>query len=246
MKRKITIGTTYYENPSYLHNFIQKHGEYADEIIIVDDGSSIYPIEEQMDFGSLLATIMKKTKIYKVLEDHGFNSHGCRNLIMSESSNEWNILLDIDRELCTPDDTFQYLMNDGKKLDSHSIYKFYAHVERLGNRTHKSVNDFFISKSFFFSVGGYDEELIGIRDGDRFFMKQLFKTVNGKERILHGHDLLLIRPPSVSRKDIIVSPNDGKRNKRACLEKIAHRIEKPEPNKPILTFEWKRIFPTIL
>ena len=39
---------------------------------------------------------MFKFKAYNILQDIGFNNHGCRNLAMLQSETHWNLLTDID------------------------------------------------------------------------------------------------------------------------------------------------------
>lgn len=229
---KITLGTTYYENPENLHNFLNRHSDFFDEIIVVDDGSSIHPIEkQQINFPNV--------KIYKVLKDYGFNSHGCRNLIADQATNDWIVFLDCDRFIADPNIFIKTI--EEKKLQSNCRYRFEVHVMEIGNGIHGSVNDFLINKSHFFSVGGYDEELIGIRDGDRFFFKQLLNF--GVEKILHGCVIVANRGPSLKNNSIIKSTNDQMNLSiiQEKTKKISYREFVPEPNKKILTFEWKKL-----
>lgn len=201
-------------------------------MIIVDDGSNdIYHISHYVN-------LSEKIKIYRVKKDYGFNSHGCRNLIMKEASNEFVILIDSDREIHNPKEAIESIKK--KKLRKDVLYRFVAHLLKIGNHTHESVNDFLISKKHFFSAGGYDEELIGVRTGDREYFEQL--KFFGKEKTLYDIDLILLRSPSVKNNDkrIIVSKNDRKLS--ANISKIIqNRMKNPEPNKKILTFEWERV-----
>lgn len=221
----ITIGTTYYNNPQYLKKFINANFEYVDEIIIVDDGSS--------DAAANYIQPCKKIKLFRVLKDYGFNSHGCRNLIMKHTSNDWNILMDVDREFMYPNEAYFNIRN--KKLQQNVLYRFVAHAGI--NDSHKSVNDFLIHRDHFFSAGGYDEELIGQRWGDREYFRQLSHF--GKEKILYGVDMMLTRKPSNLINQ--TSPYD-KNTTPDAVRLVSQRIMKPDPNKPILTFQWERVF----
>lgn len=201
-----------------------------DEVIVVDDGS-----KEQYSIEKIITN--KNIRLFKVLKDYGFNSHGCRNLIMSKSTNEWVVLLDSDRLFVNPEISINIIRN--KKLNLNTVYKFVAHSFKLGEKMHESVNDFLISKQHFFSVGGYDEELIGMRTGDRQFLEQLKHSGNSK--MLADIDIILTRRPSVhSNNKEIVSKYDRVFN-TVTHNIIEKRIKKPEPNKPILTFEWKEL-----
>lgn len=228
---KITIGTTYYENPKNLFDFLNCNTKQADEIIIVDDGSTKYPISNFLHFFT-----QKNIRVYRIKEDYGFNSHGCRNLIVSKSQNPWILLLDCDREMLNPQSFYTNIQR--KKLKENVLYKFLVHSFEIGNNIHQSVNDFLIHKKHFFSVGGYDEELIGIRDGDRFFLGQLKNY--GSERTLTNCEIMITRKSSKKDPTVIVS-NLDKIDKGQVMQKIAQRLDYPEPNKPILTFYWERL-----
>ena len=54
----------------------------------------IHPAHEFLDKEKL-----PDVSLYRVTEDLGFNSHGCRNLAMTVSDSYWNLLLDSDIHL---------------------------------------------------------------------------------------------------------------------------------------------------
>ena len=139
--RKITLGTTYYNNPDYLKRFVKRNLPYVDELIIVDDGSRL-PITDYLSPGN-------KIRIFKVLKDYGFNSHGCRNLIMKQTINDWVVLIDIDREFLEPEFVFNRL--NTRPLNECTLYRFVAHSSL--KESHKSVNDYLINRNHFFSAG---------------------------------------------------------------------------------------------
>lgn len=226
--RRLTLGTTYYNCPELIESFLENHKEHFDEIIIVDDGSNI-PAEK-------FIKDRKKIKLYRVPIDYGFNSHGCRNLIMKEASNDWVVLLDIDRQFL--DTEFAVNTFRTKKLNKNTLYLF----EMFGNQDslknlHCSVNDFLIHKEHFWSAGGYDEELIGSRTGDRQYRKQLEHF--GNEKMLYGIQAKFTRKASIKLN--ICSPNDKESDKKTN-NLIKHRMINPEPNKKTLTFEWYKVF----
>lgn len=233
---KITLGTTYYNSPDELKLFIENHIEYVDELIVVDDGSQIYPASDFL-------TPVTKLKLYRVKKDYGFNSHGCRNLIMKEAENDWVIMLDIDRQFTNPKESIESIKN--RKLREKTLYRFMAMTKRKGvilyNTIHESVNDYLINKNHFFEAGGYDEELIGHRTGDRQYFEQLKHF--GKEYVMHDVEILLLRIPTISlANSVLKSSNDEKKVPKEIMSLINKRMKRPEPNKPILTFEWERVF----
>ena len=113
---KITIGTTYYNNPELLGLFIKTHIDHFDEIIIVDDGSPD-PAENHIKN-------KEKIKLYRVPIDYGFNSHGCRNLIMKETTTDWTVLMDTDRVFIDPSFAVDIIRN--KKLNPKILYFFFT------------------------------------------------------------------------------------------------------------------------
>lgn len=238
---KITLGTTYYNCPDFLEDFLSIHKNYFKEVIVVDDGSTKFPAEPVIQRHNSLNNI----KLFVVTKDYGFNSHGCRNLIMKQSSNDWVLLLDIDRHLFSPKKSLP-LMH--KLLDQKGLLKFKVSlgVDKFTHKLseHESVNDFLVHKDLFFSVGGYDEELVGFRTGDRDFFKQIEKVGN----IKYVPDIRIVytRLPTVSLKnnEFILSSNnyceDNDRYLRA-MNIVNNRIKKPVSNKPILQFEWYQV-----
>lgn len=232
-KRQVTLGTTYYNNPDNLKEFIDYHLPYCDELIVVDDGSTLFPARD-------IIKKQDKLKLYQVKKDYGFNSHGCRNLIMTVASNDWIVLLDSDRKLQDPEYAFNVFKT--RNFTEDALYKFIAFFESNKAKTiHMSVNDFFVNRNFFMKAGGYDEELIGCRTGDREYFTQLAHF--GPEIIMHDIDLILERKASItlSNNDII-SPLDRKFFGKRLTRILLQRSKNPNPNKKILTFEWEQVF----
>jgi len=229
---KITLGTTYYNNPENIIPFVERHLEYVDELIIVDDGS--------MDEYHILNYVQpsEKIKLYRVKYDYGFNSHGCRNLIMKESSNEFVVLIDSDRMFLDPSYAFNFIKNE--PLSKNTLYRF-ALYDLNNFFAHQSFNDFLISKTHFFSVGGYDEELIGYRGGDYDFTRQLINF--GDEETLYEINLIMTRQASsyYPYNKNIISEKDLKYLNLKKRNIIHRRKNNPEPNKKILTFEWEKL-----
>jgi hypothetical protein len=157
---------------------------------------------------------------------------------MKEASNEFVILMDSDRMIIDPETSLYSIRR--RKLSNNTLYRFIAHSLTLGNRIHESVNDYLISKTHFFSAGGYDEEWIGYRNGDRQFFEQL--KFFGEEKILHEVNIVLLRTASLRIKDVdILSSNDIRFPGKHNYDIVMQRMKNPDPNKKILTFEWERL-----
>ena len=152
---------------------------------------------------------------------------------MSQTFNPWVVLIDIDREFEDPQYTFESIKT--RKLKEDVRYRFQAHLGKWGRNVHPSVNDYLINKKLFFQAGGYDEEIVGERWGDRHFFKQLLSS-GGKELFLQDLNLRLMREPTIRMKNnkLIL----GSENKQTHVELIEKRIISPQQNKPILCFDW--------
>lgn len=234
---KITIATTYYNCPQLAQQFVEENLALVDEMIIVDDGS-----DEDYKIQNIL-TPSKKLRLFRVPQDLGFNSHGCRNLAATQSTNNWMVMVDIDRKFLDTNYTFNSIKSKSN-LFVDSRYRFVMHTGEIGRHMHYTVNDFLIHKDHFFSVGGYDEELVSQRTGDREFFKQLVNA-GGKELVLHDIDIVMKRLSSASQpakiKQSIMSSNDSKTVNVETRKIVESRIKAPVKYKPILQFDWYEI-----
>lgn len=226
--QKITLGTTYYNCPDLLLDFAQANINFVDELIIVDDGS-VVPIDN-------IVKPSNKLKLYRVNRDIGFNSHGCRNLIMSQASNNWVVMIDIDR--CFKDPQYAFESIRRRHLHNKARYLFIVHVPQWGHGIHSSVNDYLIHKDHFFSAGGYDEEIVGQRWGDREYFEQLL-SAGGKEILMHDIDIRHTRgsTSTLGSNELILSSN----HPTSHVDLIQQRMNNPDRCKPILQFEWDQL-----
>ena len=159
---EITIITTYYNNKAHLENFIKKFIELRNfhpsfKLIVVDDGSMVYPAIDIFNRFSNNQNI----SLYRVTKDLGFNSHGARNLGMTVSMTDWNLLTDSDIDLSVYN--IENFLEE--KLNKNDIYSF-------------TTNSILIHKEVFFSCKGYDEEFVNYHYGDIYFLGYLEKKYN--------------------------------------------------------------------
>lgn len=231
----LTLGTTYYNCPDEMLKFVDNHLDYVDHLIIVDDGSKL---SQKCVF---YLDAHPKISLYSLKEDLGFNSHGCRNLVAKMCETDWLLFLDIDRYM--PKESLLRLREHLPHLDKNTRYSFKAHFLEWNRRVHDSVNDYLISTNTFFSVGGYDEEFVGIRDGDRIFFSQLEHTSDFT--VLFDVDMKLERTSSLSynQEEILKSKKfKATSEKKRLINKAKARKYKIEPDKPIIQFEFERYF----
>ena len=169
-RNNITIIQTYYNERSYLETQIERWNNYNTpvNIILIDDGSQIEPAENVLKEHKLNDNI--NFSLYRVTEDIGFNSHGCRNLGARLAQSNWLLFLDIDYTLQPAD--LKRLQTE--TLDLNSWYELNAKFQGRGN-TYKALNQFMISRKLFLDSGGYDESFVPFHYGDREFLSHLEK-----------------------------------------------------------------------
>jgi glycosyltransferase involved in cell wall biosynthesis len=152
-KNEITIITPYYNNKDLLRIFITNFLKIEDcKLIIVDDGSMIYPAIDIVNKFS----DKERISLYRIKKDLGFNAHGARNLGMTVSKTDWNLLTDSDIDpLVYNIETFFY-----QNLKITDVYSF-------------TINSILVHKKTFFSCKGYDEDFVNLHYGDRFLLNYL-------------------------------------------------------------------------
>jgi hypothetical protein len=249
----ITANITYYNEPHMLEwwyrtfTLLNKEG-FDLRLNIADDGSQRQPA---IDF-------FKKhpqqpfIRLFRVKEDIGFNSHGCRNLLMKQTETDWNILSDIDRHY-TDDTLIDILESEDKDPNVH--YSFFA----LKTRT-STLNEYVIHKDAFWKSGGYDEEFVNIHWGDRiFFDTSLFPVcprvirkrweceyVRGARNLLSGDNATTQYPDDhtlITPKYPPGHPWASNKNRQEMINFIRTRNADPEQrlNKPVINFKWERL-----
>lgn len=171
---KLTYITTYYDDKTrseaaLLDRLLKQIKEYNSsnlKLIIVDDASPGIPAKDVVkDY------INPNISLYRISKDIGFNSHGARNLAMNQTTTEWNLLVDIDYKFVGFDLLFEQLGDLEKKVPHH--FPVVHDYNNSNTKTRPSINDFLITKTLFWKVGGYDSELFGFHAGDREFMVKI-------------------------------------------------------------------------
>lgn len=157
-----TLITTYYDNPDELEVFLSENynPDYFSNLIVVDDASPKYPARDILkDYG------LENVKLYRILEDYGFNSHGARNLAMLLCETEWATLVDLDHILLPK---LYPVMEEFIELECGDVLSF-------------AWNQFTILKTAFWLVGGYEEDLRGYKWGDIRLLNKFKSTFEGTE-----------------------------------------------------------------
>jgi len=232
-RNNITIIQTYYNERFYLETQIERWNNFTTpvNIILIDDGSQIEPALNVLREHKLNDNI--NFSLYRVTEDIGFNSHGCRNLGARLAQSNWLLFLDIDYTL-QPSDLNRL---QEESLDLNSWYELNAKFQGRGD-TYMALNQFLIPRKIFLDSGGYDESFVPFHHGDRELLSHL-----EKEYQKNNLDWLVLTCRRGGRKarvdDTIRIPvyddeNMVFRTPRFDIESIVHTDTK-------LNFTWERI-----
>ena len=191
---------------------------------------------------------------YEVTKDLGFNSHGCRNLMMMESSTKWNMLMDIDAYLSkqTVEDMVTLRLSDKKIYvfkvtfdheDNPHDYELWDPKDILKLIAHP--NTWLITKPAFWSSGGYDIEFTGMRHGDEEFFLSLDRD---------KYDHVLFHPSSNTPSEMHVRRPNRNRSylnqgteHSGHLKRIVDFVKKRNEDdnrkhkKRLICFPWRRV-----
>lgn len=248
----MTCNVTYYNEPHFLdwwYKTIKRLNEAGYPICfnLCDDGSMRNPAVDYFEKHAPLPNM----QLYRVVNDIGFNSHGSRNLLMKQTSTEWNLLSDIDRHY---DDDTLISMNLLDDVERGVYYNFTT----THNRNHFTLNEYFIHKDDFWLSGGYDEELVNVHWGDRLFFSSALQRVCKREvridwicEYVRGARDVSVGPVSTTQypdDNTLINPENfwwcDKNKREAMIEFIKLRNSSKESRlkKPTINFEWIRVF----
>jgi predicted glycosyltransferase involved in capsule biosynthesis len=171
----LTIIHTYYNEEALLETQLERWNVYNQpvNIILIDDGSQKTPAIDVIRQRELKDYI--NFSLYRVTEDIGFNSHGCRNLGARLANTDWLVFLDIDYTL-QPADLTRLKENF---LDPDTWYELNAKFHGRGD-PYMALNQFVITKKMFLDHGGYDESFVPFHYGDRELLSSLETNYNKK------------------------------------------------------------------
>jgi hypothetical protein len=218
-------------------------------LAVGDDGSQKHPAEKF--FTKYQPT--PNMKLFRVTDDIGFNSHGTRNLLMKQTTTEWNILSDIDRHY--PVEAFQYLLDNLSTFKTQHYYSFKEKI--VASKDGYSVNEFLVRKNDFWKTGGYDEEFVNIHWGDRYFLDCLRRVC---KRVLlpeHCYVKYMRKSREVFWQDVektiypddytLIHPNNrwpDEAFRFGLKEYVRQRNKTPEGrmSKKVINFDWTQVF----
>lgn len=250
----ISINITYYNEPHFLGWWYEtivrlEQAGFPFILNVGDDGSMRTPAIEFFKNNPPTANM----RLFRVKEDIGFNSHGTRNLLMKETTTDWNIMSDIDRRF--PDKTLISIFKNQPFLNKNKYYSFWEVYQSSPDRY--SVNEYLVHRKTFWKTGGYDEEFVNIHFGDRFFLETL-KLVAVRKKIEYWKVKYVRGARNVSFEDVpytlypddktLIHPNNGiwgKTETRHALKKYIierNKTHEGRMSKKVINFDWERVF----
>lgn len=249
----ITINITYYNEPKWLqwwYDTIKQLHENGNDFIftVCDDGSMREPAEQFFERNVPLPCM----RLYRVIDDIGFNSHGARNLLVKQSTTDWNMMSDIDRHYSIG--TFERLFASESTLQQGTYYSF-RELKRASPDGF-SVNEYVVHREDFWNTGGYDEEFVNIHWGDRMFLDTLKRVA--KRQCVKEWEVKYVRgardviwqdiPTTIYPDDnTLIHPNNRWPDEKFRFElkesvRQRNKTHEGRMSKKVINFEWKRVF----
>lgn len=168
MTNKLTVIHTYYNEKTLLETQLERWNYYnfPIKIILIDDGSQKTPAIDVIKNHKIRNNI--DFSLYRVKDDIGFNSHGCRNLAARLTTSDWLLFLDIDYTI----QPVHLKRLTTEPLDSNSWYELNSKFMGRGD-TYMALNQFVIPRKMYLESEGYDESFVPFHHGDREFLHRL-------------------------------------------------------------------------
>lgn len=168
--KPVTLIWPYYDNPQTLAEQLERLAALPHSVrdylsvIVVDDGSPTHPAEAVFKGSQFLFGEAPPARLFRIKVDIRWNWLAARNIAMRHAAEGWAALTDIDHSW--PLMTLAGLVAGAH--DEACIYRFRRYEFKTGVEIHSHPNTFFIHKTTFWKVGGYDEALSGFygTDGD--------------------------------------------------------------------------------
>lgn len=249
----ISINITYYNEPHFLvwwYKTVKKLEDVGCSFMlnIGDDGSMRQPAVDFFEKHPPTPNM----RLFRVKEDIGFNSHGTRNLLMKQTTTDWNLMSDIDRRY--PEKTLRSIYKNEGNLEKTRYYSFWEMIKSSHDRF--SVNEYLVHRETFWKTGGYDEEFVNIHFGDRYFLDAL-RLVAKRQKVEFWHVKYVRGARDVTWTDVpfTIYPDDktlihpssvwGDQEKRFALKEFVQERNKTHEgrmSKKVINFEWERVF----
>lgn len=158
LPKRVTMVVPYYENPDTLARQFA-HWQTFDpalaahlSVVVVDDGSPDAPAQDVVRTWPTQELV----RLFRIEQDIPWNWLAARNIGAHVATTDWLLLTDIDHEL--PEATLKALVYGAH--DPTTVYAFWRR-DHTGQVIHAHSASFFMTRSLFWTIGGYDEALSG-------------------------------------------------------------------------------------
>ena len=243
MNPQITYVYPYYNNALMFVEQQRVWGNYSQdvrnrvEMIVTDDCSPRAParffVQDPRNFN---------LKLYRIGVDIRWNWIAAKNLGAHHAAEDsWLFLTDIDHVI--PELTVRALLDrlDRGKLDQDRYYTF-DRVDAPGLTPYKThPNTYFMHRSLFWRIGGYDEDLSGFYGTDGYYRALVERVCRRKE--FRVPDVYVIRYPREVISDS--STTDYKRKEPVDSSPRKKEIMKTKLREGLppkaLSFPWERV-----
>lgn len=190
----ITICLPYFENAGMLKEQCRRLAALPEtlkarlRLIVVDDGSPEHPAVWQ-DVGLPFS-------LYRIQVNVRWNQDAARNIAAHHAETPWLLLTDIDH--IPPEETLEALVRH--TYDGDKVYRFMRMtLEKTQRLTpyKPHPNSWFMGRSLYWKIGGYDESFAGLYGTDADFRNRAAAAATAVEMMPHH----LIRVPRDTIKD---------------------------------------------
>ena len=195
--KKICLIYAYYMNPAMLEFQYDTWANYSEEIksqieiILFDDCSPISPA-----FNVPRPDNLPSFSLYRMLENVNWGADACRNRAALIADTEFLFLCDIDHVL--PEETLRMLLDECDAFEKNEIITFPRLWVTTMEMIHPGANIYFMRKDTFWSVGGYDEHLLGFYGTDVQFRIRLYEN---NTKVIYGSKLVVYSKETIPNCD---------------------------------------------
>ena len=215
-KPLLSIIYSYYNQPEMLVKIVEIINTYSKEIreeievIIVDDGSMIKPLEKPL-FKCLY-------RCFRIMEDIGFNNGGSKNIGILNAEGSWCMIMDLDHWFS--EKNIDKLLKKIRRTHKERWYMFYR--LRNGYETIKHNPNLKLIRSEIIKNNLYDEDFSGYYGYEDKYQLHLLTDKYGKPKILKR--ILIDVSTDQSASTISQTNRNLDRNKELLRKKIENEI----------------------
>ena len=185
----ITLIHPYYDNPKMLQHQLECWNKFSKDtkeglsVIVVDDCSKKFPaLNAVRDFSYInhRKDLGFDFSLYRVKQKVRWNWLTCRNIAAKHAKkNEWLLLTDMDHRV--PESTIIFLKSRIKAgVLSKNNYYIFDRVDAPKLTPYKRhPNTYFMHKSTYWKIGGYDEWFSGNYGSDGRYRRRANRVTNG-------------------------------------------------------------------